>query len=111
MPSFAREVITRLRYPQTAGRGGVLSFDYAAIPAETEIRRCWLEPAESREVNDNRLAALTGYRVAAPRVDVRASDHIRYLGTVYEVVGDVLAVPSPTGKLNYSAFSIKRWEG
>lgn len=46
-----------------------------------------------------------------PGTDVRGTDHIRYLGRVWEVVGDPAAQVSPTGRLSHVEVILKRWEG
>lgn len=109
--SFAREVITRLRYP-TRSDHGVDRPNYRATPDELDIGRCWLEPLQSQENNDGRLAVSTGWTVAAPKgADIVSTDHIRYGGTEYEVVGDPQRVPSPTGALDAVRLVLQRWEG
>ena len=109
--SFAREVITRLRYPILDDHGTAVP-DYDAVPAELDIRRCWLEPVVSQEVNDGRLAVSTGWNVAAPKdADLVSTDHVRYGGVEYEVVGDPQRVPSPTGALDAVRLTLQRWEG
>lgn len=109
--SFAREVITRLRYP-TRSDHGVQVPDFRAVPAEEDIRRCWLEPTQSQENNDGRLAVATGWTVAAPKgADIVATDHVRYGGVEYEVIGEPQRVPSPTGALDAVRLVLQRWEG
>lgn len=109
--SFAREVITRLRYPVLNDHGAERP-DYDATPTEVDIRRCWLEPTVSQEVNDGRLAVSTGWTVAAPKTaDLVSTDHVRYGGVEYEVVGDPQRVKSPTGALDAVRLNLQRWEG
>jgi len=109
--SFARETITRLRYP-TRSDHGVDVPDYRAVAAELPISRCWLEPALSQESNDGRLAVSTGWTVAAPKgADVVSTDHLRYEGVEYEVLGDPQRVKSPTGALDAVRIVLQRWEG
>ncbi|MCJ1687782.1 hypothetical protein [Rathayibacter sp. VKM Ac-2927] len=110
LSTFARETITRIRYPRiTDGGVDVADRDH---PERTAITGCWLEPARSAENTDGRAAVFTGWTVAAPpTADVRADDHIEYQGIEYEVLGDVLRVPSPTGALAHTQLTIQRWEG
>lgn len=109
--SFARETITRLRYP-TRSDHGVQVPDYRAVPDELPISRCWLEPALSQEANDGRLAVSTGWTIAAPKdADVQSTDHVRYEGVEYEVVGEPQRVKSPTGALDAVRIIVQRWEG
>lgn len=109
--SFARETITRLRYP-TRSDHGVQVPDYRAVPVEFTVNRCWLEPVQSQESNDGRLAVSTGWTVAAPKnTDVVSTDHVRYQGVEYEVLGDPQRVPSPTGALDAVRMILQRWEG
>jgi hypothetical protein len=110
-PWQAKETITRLRYP-TREDAGVLVPDLDAAPDELPIRRCWLEPTQSDEQSDGRLAVSTGYLVDAPaNADITEADQVRYRDVVYDVVGDPLDVPSPTGALNSVRLMIQRWEG
>ncbi|MET4062617.1 hypothetical protein ABID92_000431 [Frigoribacterium sp. PvP120] len=109
--SFARLTITRLRYPLRMDRG-VAVIDYAAAPLERDIDRCWYEPTSSAENLDARTAVLTGYTVDAPAgADIFATDHVRIDGIEHEVVGQPLRLPSPTGVLESTRLTTKRWEG
>lgn len=110
LSTFARETITRIRYPRITD-GGVEVAD-RDNPTETTIGGCWLEPARSAENTDGRTAVFTGWTVAAPpSADIRADDHVVYRGVEYEVVGDVMPVSSPTGALAHTQLTIQRWEG
>jgi hypothetical protein len=110
-PFFAKETITRLRYP-TRQDGGVTVPDLDAAPDELAITRCWLEPIQSDEQSDGRLAVSTGYLVDAPAgADITEADQVRYRDIVYDVDGDPLRVPSPTGVLDSVRLTIQRWEG
>jgi hypothetical protein len=110
-PSFARLTITRLRYPLRMDRG-VAVIDYAAVPLERDIARCWYEPTSSAEDLDARTAVLTGYTIDAPAgADIFATDHVRIDGVEHEVVGQPLRLPSPTGALDSTRVTTKRWEG
>lgn len=109
--SFARETITRLRYP-TVNDHGAERPDYRAAADALDIGRCWLEPVQSQESNDGRLAVSSGWTVAAPPgADVVTTDHVRYEGVEYEVVGDPQRVKSPTGALDGVRIVLQRWEG
>ncbi len=111
LSSFARETLTRLRYPKTTDHGVDVP-DYTANPTEDDSAGWWLEPIESQEVIDGRLAVLTGYLVAGPAdADFVAEDRARYRGVVYEVIGEVMHVPSPTGALASTRFRIQIWNG
>lgn len=111
LSSFARETITRLRFPTITDQGTTVP-DYSATPAETDIDGCWLEPIQSIEDDDGRLAVQTSFVVAAPAgADVTAKDRARYQGVVYEVVGDAMPIKSPTGALDSSKLFLRRWEG
>lgn len=110
-PSFARETITRLRYPLVDDHGAQ-RVDYDAVPGEEQIGRCWLEPTGSQENADGRSAVLTGYTVDAPwDADLTAADRVRYAGVVFDVDGQPLKVPSPTGMLRSIRLTLRVWEG
>lgn len=110
-PSFATLTVVRLRYPVRQDQGVDVP-DYGGTPAEAIIRQCWYEPTSSQEVLDGRLAVRTGYLVdAPPGIDVVETDHLRIEGTEYEVDGRPEPVRSPTGVLNSTRITTKRWEG
>jgi hypothetical protein len=111
LSSFARETITRLRYPTVNDQGTTVP-DYTANPDEADIAGCWLEPTQSIENDDGRLAVQTGFTVAAPpAADITAKDRARYLDTIYEVIGDPMPIKSPTGALDSTKLFLRRWEG
>lgn len=109
--TFARATVTRLRYPRVTDHG-VQRADYSATPERSDIVGCWVEPTESAEVVDGRLAVRTGYTVVLPpATDLVADDHVEFAGVEYDVVGDILHVPSATGALDATKTTIVRWEG
>ena len=71
--------------------------------------------AQSEGVDEQRAAALTGYRVqSAPgsSPDVRAEDRIEWRGTVYEVVGEVAAWPELfADRVHHVEFAMQRATG
>lgn len=108
--SFAREEITRLRYPTVDDQGTNVP-NLEDTPVEVAIFNCWLVPITSTENEDGRLAVFTGFDVVAPwGTDLVFTDHVRYLGVEYEMAGDVMPVKSPTGALNEVKFSLRRWQ-
>lgn len=110
MVSFANLSLVRVRYPTIDDHGTSVP-DYDAEPAETTLTGFWVEPIESQEDNDGRLAVLSGYSVVGPYdVDLKSTDRVSFAGEVYELAGDVMRVPSPTGALNASKFSLRRWK-
>ena len=111
LSSFARETITRLRYPLRDDFGTPMP-DYTAEPERLDITGCWLEPIRSIENLDGRLAVQTGWNVAAPPgIDIASADHVEYRGVVYEAVGDAMAVPSPSGALDATQLILRHWAG
>ena len=110
-PSFARLTIVRLRYP-TIDDHGADRPDVSAEAERLDVTRCWLEPTQSTEDADGRLAVSTGYTVDAPALaDITAMDHVEYAGVEYDVVGEPQRIPSPTGALDSVRLTIQRWEG
>lgn len=110
-PSFARLTVTRLRYP-TRDDYGTRVPDFSAKPDRLPIDRCWYEPTSSTEDADGRTAVLTGYTIDAPKgADIIATDHVLVDGIEYDVDGDPLRVPSPTGALDSVRVVVTRWEG
>ncbi|OOB90293.1 hypothetical protein [Rathayibacter sp. VKM Ac-2630] len=109
LPSFARMVIIRKRYPKINDQGTLVP-DYSQAPDVETIAGCWLEPITSTEVTDDRLAVATGYQVVAPAAaDVNAEDRVQYAGADFEVEGEPMRVPSPTGALAHTQFVLRRW--
>ncbi|WAB09061.1 head-to-tail stopper [Arthrobacter phage Chridison] len=108
--SFARQTLVRIRPAEISDHGNV-NYDYANA-VETPLSGCIVQPTTSTEVSVNRNATLTQYLVQAPAsVDIRDSDHFRYAGKEYQIVGEVQIQPSPTGTLDHATFTINRWEG
>jgi hypothetical protein len=110
--AFAKLTITRLRYPVTTDRG-VQVTDWTATPEESEIARCWYEPAVSQTNEGSRFAVSSGYTVDAPKGTVLSArtDHVRIAGEEFALSGDPQVVPSPTGTLDSVKFSCERWDG
>lgn len=109
--TFAQVTIVRLRYPRITDHG-VQRADYSAAAVRSSIAGCWLEPTEATEVVDGRLAVRSGYVVVMPPgTDLVADDHVEVGGVEFDVVGDVVQIPSPTGALDAARVTIVRWEG
>jgi hypothetical protein len=108
--SFARATLTRLR-PTTSTDHGNTSRSYPdtgpAVPG------CIVTPASAREDNlSNRTATITQYEVKAPATaDIEDDDHLIYRGKTYQIVGEVLYQPSPTGNLDHLTFFMERFNG
>lgn len=110
-PSFARSVITRLRYPRINDHGNTI-VDTGATPTETPIEGCWLEPIAPTEDNLGRSARTTGYTVdAPPGIDITTDDRVRYGGIVFDVAAPPLIISSPTGALNSTQITLILREG
>lgn len=110
MSSFNRMSIIRKRYPLVDDMGTSVA-NYGGTPDTSTIEQCWLEPIESVESQDGRLAVLTGFTGTAPAGTVldALTDLITYNGVVYELAGDAMPVESPTGALDEVKFSLRRW--
>ncbi len=110
--SWANETITRKRYP-VVDSFGTNVVDYTATPSELAIAGCWVEPLESAIDDDGQVLSVTAYRIAAPfDADVRARDHISHglADGEWKVVGDPQRVRSPSGRLNQTLITIRRWQ-
>lgn len=108
--SFAKVTLTKRRYPLVSDMGTSV-VDLAGSPTESTIANCWLEPTESTIVTEDRVAVLTGWKVTAPegtQLDA-TRDRVVYAGVEYELAGDAMPVPSPTGALNEVMFTLRRW--
>ncbi|MFL2002018.1 hypothetical protein [Microbacterium sp. A1-JK] len=109
--SFAKLTVTRLRFPMRDDFGAQVP-DYDEEPDELEISGCWYEPTTSTEVRDGRTAVFTGYTIDAPAgADVIAVDRVRVAGSDFDVEGEPLSVPSPTGTLASKRIVVGAWEG
>jgi hypothetical protein len=109
--SFQKSTVTRLRYPRITDHG-VDRADYMSDPARLDITGCWAEPTETTEIVDGRLAVRTGWTVAGPpNIDLRPDDHVEFGGVEYDITGGVMPIPSVTGALSASKFTLVRWEG
>lgn len=111
MPSsFARETITRKRYP-TIDDLGTPVVDYSANPTSIDITGCWLEPVESTVSDAGQVLTVDAWRGAAPvTADLVDRDMVTYQGVDYKVIGDPQRVPSPSGRLSQLLFLIRRWD-
>lgn len=110
-PTFRRLTVLRRRYPTVSDHGTDV-VNYGGTPTDSPIAGCWAEPIQSTEVNDGRLAVLTGYTLMLPPgVDLRADDHVVVNGKEFGVVGDVLEQPSASGALDHAVARLERWEG
>jgi len=113
LPSFATQSVAILRATTTEDAHGNEVPDWAN-PAVTVVQGCSVQPLTSDEVNRSRDAVMGSVRVfMPPGVDVLASDRLRLAGTGgdYEIVGEPLRWPSPTGGLDHVELIAKRWGG
>lgn len=110
--SWANEAITRKRFP-TKDSFGTEVVDYAGTPETSTIEGCWVEPLESTVDDDGQILTITAYQIAAPfDADVRARDLISHSLAEGEwvAVGDARRTKSPTGALDQSLITIRRWQ-
>lgn len=112
LPSFARQTITIRRAPLVTDHGAqVRDWDSDDV-AEHSVAGCSVQPLTGQEILANRDTVQAQYRVyAPPGADVEATDHVTFGGDDYEVVGEPLRWPSPTGALDHVELLLNRWEG
>lgn len=108
---IGKQTITRIRATTTTDRHGNAVRDWGTA-AELMIRRCAVEPGAPQEYLLGRDADRIAFFVMAPlSADVVSSDRIRYAGRVYEVSGEPAPWPSDSGRLDYLAIVLQKWEG
>lgn len=111
MVSFARQSVTRQRGTVADDGHGNETFDWST-PDEILIERCTVQPGASQEILAGRDATLIQYTVSAPGTpDVLATDRVQYNGGTYDIDGEPLFWPSPTGALDHTIILLKTWEG
>lgn len=108
---IGRQTIVRLRAATVQDRHGNTVRDWATATAKT-IRGCSVDPSAPTEMLLGRDADKVGAFVMAPiDTDVVSSDRIRFGGRDYEVYGQPNEWPSPSGRLDYLAIVLQKWEG
>lgn len=62
---------------------------------------------------DGRALQVTDKRTlrAMYDADIREGDRVRWDGRMYEVDGEVVKTPSPTGRVSSTRATLARWEG
>jgi hypothetical protein len=111
LPSFATQSITVRRAALVDDHGTDVR-DWSGSLAEHTIAGCSVQPLTAQEILANRDAVQVQWRVYAPAgADVEATDHVAFGGHEYEVVGEPLRWPSPTGGLDHVELLLSRWEG
>lgn len=111
MASFARQTVTRLRGVLADDGHGNETEDWAT-PDMLDIERCTVQPGSSQELLAGRDATLIQYTVrVCGQVDVKSTDRIQYLGVTYDIDGQPLLWPSPTGALTHTIILLRTWEG
>lgn len=108
--SFARSVVTVVR-PTLVSDHGSLVADWSS-PSRHAVRRCLITPVPSQEIAEHRDLTLGARRVVMPPgSDVTAQDRLELPGVVgqFDVVGEPLEWPSPTGRLAHVEVLANRW--
>lgn len=110
MVSFATETPIILRPGITEEWGQeVVDWDNPTeipIPGCTDYALSGVETLQGTEV------AMGSRQMFMPAgTDVRATDRIRHLGYVWEIVGEPAPQISPTGALSHVEVLLKRWKG
>lgn len=120
LPSFWNRPITAVRAPLVAGYGDDERRDWREeVTTKTVIYRCFYASPSTAENNDNREALMQGYVLyLPPTADLLPTDRVRlYAGTYdssqpdYSIVGNVLLIPSATGRQDYKEARLEVWKG
>ncbi len=111
LPSFCRETVEVTRATLRRLRG-TSERDWA--DAETHaVAGCMVSPAStSDDVNNARPGlSLSATLYAPPGADIAAQDRVKCRLGLFRVVGEPMAVESPTGRLSHVRCDLERREG
>jgi hypothetical protein len=108
-----RQTVTRLRAPLIANEYGLEASKRDWEHAESlEIRGCSVQPSVYPEYDRDREAVTIGWKLYAPTsAGLLASDRIVSDGLTYEIEGEPLTWPSPSGQLDHIEAVLKRVVG
>lgn len=105
-----RQSITILRAPTTRDTHGNDRRDWPNA-VETVVTGCEVQPMGSQENLVNQDQVLIAWQVVAPLgTDVKATDRVRYNGTVYEVFGHPEDWPGDS-RIDYVGIHLTDWNG
>ncbi len=114
LPAWFTDEITVIRAGSSSDRYGDESPDWSEATEHT-VRDCKVNPVAGNEDQgqlDDRAALTRRWNLAAPPgADIKATDRIRWDGSVYEVEGEVLKWRSPLGGVDHLYVQLVRWEG
>lgn len=108
--SFATTTVTVVRPTLVEDHGAQVS-DWSD-PSRHDLVGCVVHPMTSQEISENRDLTLGARRVIAPAgADVGAHDRLELPGEPgqFEVVGEPMRWPSPTGALSNVEVLANRW--
>lgn len=114
LPVFARHVLTVITPGVKEVHGDDVD-DWSPVAVTIrEIPRCWVESRTSEENNYRRDTTRAGFDILLPPgVELpTARDRIRHpLGDGdYKVQGEVMPVPSASGRLDHFFMYVERWK-
>ena len=111
LPSFCKDVVTRLRPKTTESRGKTVP-DWNVPPDYEEIDGCSMQPASTSLSTDGRVLGISDlYTLYAPSdADIEAGDRIEFNGLIYEIDGDVRVQPTAC-RLDHIAVNLRRYNG
>lgn len=111
LPSYARQVVTRVRPAWVEDAHGNQVKDWENADRVT-VAGCSVQPGETREELDGREAVSTRWTVfAPPGSDFRATDGVEVEGRLYAVNGEPQRWSSPTGRLDHVVLTLVDWAG
>ena len=111
IPSFANDVIYRLRAREDEERGSKI-FDWD-MPDRIDIKRCSVQPAETGLSQDGRVLGVNdGITVYAPLgSDIQEGDRVEIDGEVYTLMGLPRKWKSARGSIKVMILNLSRWQG
>lgn len=110
MLSFARDTVSVLRPALVLVHGSYVS-DWESV-TRVMVRRCLVQPADTREVTENRDLTVGTRRVLMPPgTDVKPYDRLELPSETgaWEIVGEPRPWRSPTGGLSHVEVLVNRW--
>ena len=111
IPSFCKQLITRVR-PSTKDSRGSIIYDWNNT-SELDITECSVQPANGFIDTDGRVLGLSStYNVYVnPDADIHAGDRIRFNGNLYDVDEEPGIWQSPTGRVSSKQFAMTLHKG
>lgn len=109
--SFMNQQVTVVR-PHTVEKRGVPVTTWDGAPTHM-LDRCMVTGSTTSREFDGRVVQVSDRKTlrALYDADVQPGDRIVFDGVTYEIDGEVVKTPSPTGRVSSTRCQLVRWEG